>query len=540
MSLSFQNRLKISCSESSFREIRTNGGLYVDKTHEIYINLGFGKYFFIARPRRFGKSLLCSTLVEMFSGSKDLFDGLWIEKSDWKWETHPVIHFDMTFVASGNATKESLRSSMLNVIYRIAQEHDIPLNLTIEPASVFSNLVIALHKKYGQRVVVIIDEYDKPLTELIDKPDVYMQILTELKTFYGQLKPLTAHLRFVFITGVFKFARAGIFSDLNNLTDLTFSPAAGQLVGYTQEELEANFSEVIDALGVKLGKSRDEMLQILKDKYNGYHFGHEQSSALISDGIYNPFGINHTFANNDLLEKWFESGNPAALIKKLHVEECQELLYKHLVCHKDALTSSFSPATMTSLAMLYYAGYLTIGAYDPETSTLSLRFPNTEVSRAFSTRLINELVPEKLTALVYIANEITKTLRAQSFDSLQSLFNQALANIGYQLLLSREDQYQLAFFMLLNCGGLRARVEEVTQDGRIDIIIEMHTCVYILELKIDQAAVDAIGQIKNKDYARKYRHLNVPIWAIGLKLAAKQKDKDAPRNAVLELLAEQI
>lgn len=567
MSLSFRNRLEVSCSDSSFREIRTNNGFYVDKTEQIYDRLGFGKYFFLTRPRRFGKSLLCSTLKELFSGNRDLFKGLWIEQSDWKWDSHPIIHLDMTSVSSGSSSIEALRSSMLDVIYHFAQEHEISLNLTIEPARVFSNLIVALHKKYGKRVVVIIDEYDKPLTTLIDQPDAYAQTLQELKAFYGQLKSMSEHLRFVFITGVFKFAQAGIFSDLNNLTDLTFDPRVGTLLGYTQEELETNFDEGIDALAAKLGKSRDEMLGLLKDKYNGYHFGHDNDSNELSPGVYNPFGINHTFAANALLKTWFQSGNPTALIKKIRAEECQPLLHQNLVIKQEALTSSISPATITPLSMLYYAGYLTINSYDPESSLLTLVPPNIEVSQAFSNQLISELVPRQATAITTIAVAITKLLQAQSFDlsstarknpstgsgravaftpefiegsRLQDLLNQALANIGYQLLLSREDQYQLAFFMLFNSGGLRTRVEDVTQDGRIDIVIEMRHCLYIIELKIEQPAAVGIEQIKAKDYVRKFKHMNLPVWAIGIKLAGKKEDETAPRNAVLELATEII
>ncbi len=543
MALSFRNRLKISCSDSSFREIRSKDGFYVDKTKHIYDCLGFGKYFFIARPRRFGKSLLCSTLQELFSGNRELFKGLWIDQSDWTWEQYPVVKIDMTALSARGSTREIVEKKLIFALEKIAKPHDILLPKDLGIGAMLGSLIEEIKKKYNKNVAVIIDEYDKPLLDVIDDSIAFDDILGLLKSFYETLKSLSGELSFVFVTGVFKFSKAGMFSGANNFTDLTFDISSSALIGYTQDELEANFGEGIDALCHELGKNRCEMLQDLQEKYNGYRFAHKAATPIVSSGVYNSYGINHVFVANDLVEKWFESGSPAVLMKKLHAEHCKALLHGNLTVTTEELTSSTSPATITSLAMLYYAGYLTIDSYDPIMKKLSLIFPNLEVSSAFSKQLINELMPERSSALTDIAVEVTKELRAQSLDRLQDLLNQAFANYGYSVLLSQEKNYQIALFTFFATGGLRTRIEDVTQDGRIDIVIEMRHCVYIIELKVDQTSADAITQIKTKDYARKYRHLNVPIWAIGVNLAGKKqgkKGKAKQTNEVLELVGERL
>jgi len=538
--LSFIDQLKVSRTEGSFRELRTRGGLYVDKTKQIYSCVGVDKFCFLARPRRFGKTLLCSALEELFLANRDLFQGLWIDSSNWKWESYPLIKLDMTAVSRRTATGAMVDKLLCMELELIAENYEVTLPQDVDASSKLKALVLRLQKKFNKNVVVIIDEYDKPLLDVIENEQAFDEILGLFKSFYEQLKLLTGQLRFVFATGVFKFAKVGMFSGANNFVDLTFNASAGTLVGYTQEELEKYFDEGIRSLSLKLHKNSRETLGILQEKYNGYHFGYEIITSLISPGIYNSFGINNVFADNDLTEKWFESGSPSILLKKLHAENCQTILHQNLSINVEALSSTAIPNEFKSLPLLYFGGYLTINSYDSTLKQLTLDFPNSEVSNAFSRSLIREIAPNTINAIALIAAKVAQAFQEQQFASLQDLFNQALANIGYQLLLSQERQYQLAFFMLLNAGSLRARVEEVTQDGRIDISIEMRHVIYILELKINEAPEKAIAQIKTKDYARKYRHLDLPIWGIGIKLAGKAKKETSQKNAVLALFAERL
>lgn len=315
MALSLQDRLKISCSESSFREMIQKGGFYVDKTTQIYDCLGLGKYFFIARPRRFGKSLLCSTLQELFSGDREIFKGLWIDQSNWKWEQYPVIKIDMTVFAAKGSTGTMVEQKLMLTLEEIAHPYGISLPKNFGVGTMLRYLITGLRKKFDKNVAIIIDEYDKPLLDVINDSVAFEDILGVLKSFYETLKSLSGDLCFVFVTGVFKFSKAGMFSGANNFTDLTFSPSSGALLGYTQEELEANFGDGIEALGCKLGCKRNETLTMLREKYNGYRFGYSPGFTDLAVGVYNPFGINHIFTENLLLEQWFASGSPAVLMK---------------------------------------------------------------------------------------------------------------------------------------------------------------------------------------------------------------------------------
>ncbi|MBM3886345.1 hypothetical protein FJ364_00285 [Candidatus Dependentiae bacterium] len=446
----------------------------------------------------------------------------------------------MTAVARRTATGLMVDKLLCMELELIAENYEVALPQDVDASSKLKSLVLRLQKKFNQNVVVIIDEYDKPLLDVIDNDQAFDEILGLFKSFYEQLKLLTGQLRFVFATGVFKFAKVGMFSGANNFADLTFDLQSGTLLGYTQKELEEYFDEGIKNLSLKLHKSHSEIIAMLQEKYNGYHFGYDDDLKTLSNGVYNSFGINHVFAANTMIEKWFESGSPSILLRKLHAESCLAILHQNLSIEKEALSSTTTPSELAPLPLLYFGGYLTIDSYDATLKQLTLNFPNTEVSNAFARSLIREIAPNTINAIALIAAKITKSFWEQQFDQLKDLFNQALANIGYQLLLSQERQYQIAFFMLLNAGNLRTRIEEVTQDGRIDISVEMRHTIYIIELKIDEAPEKAIAQIKTKDYAKKYRHLDLPIWGIGVKLAGAPKKETSKKNAVLALLAERL
>lgn len=533
-------QLELTLGESSFKALRVAGGLYVDKTEQIYNCMKRIKYLFLARPRRFGKSLLCSTIEELFSGNRELFKGLWIDGSDWSWEQYPVIKLDMLNVTGGVVTRDSVNRELLRTLNHIAKKYDVIVPDVDEAWVLLKELIDALFAKFNKPAVVIIDEYDKPLLEVIDDKEAFNAIQALLKAFYEQLKSKSALLRLVFITGVFKFSKAGMFSGANNFTDLTFNPKAGTIVGYTQQELERYFSSGIEVLAGKTGENAKSMKMVLKERYNGYQFGYDVDSGKLSEGVYNPFGINHVFAANAMLDEWFASGNPSILLKKLHAENCRTLLDQDLAIDATDLASPSVLEQFNTLPLLYFGGYLTIESFSPSTKKLSLFWPNAEVSSAFTKQLLKELMPENSTMIKDVAIEICNNLRMQKFDRLKELFNQILACIGYKMILALERQYQLIFFMLLSAGGLKTRVEEVTQDGRIDIVVELHKLIYILELKIGDSAENAIQQIKDKDYARKYRKPGDMIWAIGIGVAGKSKDEDKPKNAVNDLVVEAL
>ena len=507
--------------QSSFADIRLQGGVYVDKTKEIYDCIGkSGKYFFLARPRRFGKSLLCSTLKEMFSGNRGLFKGLWLDGSDWSWEKHPIIHLDMSQAAGDNNNVAGFIEQMLALLKNIARAYDVPLSSSGIVGLVFSQLVVSLYEKTGKKVVVLIDEYDKPILDLCEQPEHRDALHRELSSFYAQLKPLETSLRFVLLTGVYKFSKTSIFSKLNNLTDLTFSPRAGALLGYTQKEIESCFSEEIDALAAKGASSRAEMIEKLKNKYNGYHFGVDTDTGALSPGVYNPFGLNHTFNENQMKEEWFASGSPSYLIKKIKAGNFKEIGPDGLSVDFSFLHEPNEPNNITATTLLYYAGYGTMQAFNKENGYVQLGYPNAEIAEATSKRLMALFVgagdgPDILKLAVRIAD----CFRKHQLDDFKELFNQVLAQLDYNIVLRHEKYFQTVIFLLLNSGRLRVAAEMHTNNGSMDVVIELPDQIYILELKFNEPAAKGLQQIKDKDYAKKLWVKGLPITAVGLSIA---------------------
>lgn len=528
----------ILTDKADFADIRRLGGLYVDKTKEIYNCIGKGSYFFLSRPRRFGKSLLCSTLKEMFSGNRELFKGLWLDGSDWLWQKHPIIHLSMIDMAGEQNDAVDLKIKLLNQLKKIAKPYalHVPDNMPID--MVFSNLVTDLYEKTGLGVVIIVDEYDKPILDLIGKPEAQKEVHSALRSFYGTFKALEASVRFVFLTGVYKFAKTSVFSSLNNLNDLTFDPKAGTLLGYTQEEMESYFSEEIHELAISLKISHAETLERLRDQYNGYHFGVNVNTGALSPGVYNPFGMNHTFAANQMLKKWFASGSPSFLIKKIKEGYFEEIGPSGLKIRFDTLNNSYDPDSITALSLLYYAGYATMSSFMIGPDTVKLVPPNLEVSQLISEELLNIFKTNKASDLFDIAWKIATCFRKHQFDDLKQLFNQALAQLTYQIIVSQEKYFQTVILLLLHMGKLHATAEIPTNDGRMDIVIETPSEIFIIEVKFNKSAADGLQQIKDKDYAKKFRGQGLPITAVGLSIELGAK-ADA-KNCVFDVVVEQL
>ncbi|MBM3887249.1 hypothetical protein FJ364_04945, partial [Candidatus Dependentiae bacterium] len=310
-----------------------------------------------------------------------------------------------------------------------------------------------------------------------------------------------------------------VFSSLNNLNDLTFLPKAGTLLGYTQEEVESYFSEEIDALGSSLGISRAQTLERLRDEYNGYHFGVTRNTGTLTQGVYNPFALNHTFAANDMLKKWFESGSPKYLIKKIEEGHFEEIGPIGLNTDFDMLNNSYNPEEVTALSLLYYAGYATMISFTTGRDKVRLSAPNLEVSQATSKELLNIFKKNKASNLLDIAWDIADCFRNKKFKFLKDFFNQALAQLTYQIIVSEEKYFQTVILLILQMGKLRATAEIPTNDGRMDIVIELHNAIFIVEVKFNQPAAAGLQQIKNKDYAKKFKAQSLPITAVGLSIA---------------------
>ena len=378
----------IFVSKSSFDYIMLNNGLYIDKTKEIYHNLlkAGNQYYFLVRPRRFGKSLLCSTLSNFFGGKQKevLFQDLWIGKSglwDFEKEEHPVIHLDMSKAAGTDSNVNNFKIKVRSVLGKIARSAGVKLNCASEgPIETFlQELIWSLEEKYNKPVVVIIDEYDKPILDLIDEPKEMEAVRKSLQTFYSVLKSEESNLRLVFITGLYKFTEMSMFSTLNNLIDISLKLSAGTLVGYTESEIKEYFCDHIQAFKAELKITDDDVLMNeLRERYNGYRFGLDTASGTISEPIYNPFAINYVFEALQLSDEWSVSGSASMLSKKLieHGYSYESMLTTSV----DHLKSSCRPAEMSLTSLMYYGGYATIDKYDKATNDLYLKIPNKSIN----------------------------------------------------------------------------------------------------------------------------------------------------------------
>ncbi len=519
---------KIYVTEKDFKEIRAKGGLYVDKTKYIYNLFRDDKYFFLARPRRFGKSLLCATLSELFKGNRDVFKGLWIDSSDWSWQSYPVINLDMSKVAAPTATAADTRKGIVDLLLSNAKKLGIADLVIDTPYLMFQKLIEKTKEITGKTVVIIIDEYDKPLLDVIDDTPRHIAIHKELSAFYSQLKPAEDNLRFVLITGVFKFTQTSIFSGLNNLNDITFDMSAAELVGYTEHEIRTFFAKHLAALAEKNNTSTEDMIISLRKQYNGYKFGLDIDSQQLSGGVYNPFALNYVFEKQHQTDTWFTSGSPTALIKKLAEKQFKALTPQSLTIAFNRLNESCSPDDITALSLLYYAGYVTLKQYADTKVTLD--FPNAEVAEAFVGKLLPLILEKSTSTVATITDDIRNALLNQQIDLLKDLLNDALAPASYLTFkkpnsnsataIPQENLFQIAFYYLFIGSRLKTVMEDGTIRGRIDISVELKDVVYLFEFKMDESAASAIEQIKERDYARKFRESSRKIYAVGVSISS--------------------
>ncbi len=516
---------QIATTLANFADIRRLGGVYIDKTKQIYdCMLGIDKYYFLARPRRFGKSLLCATLCELFLGNKELFKGLWIEQSDWQWETHPVIHLDMTFAAGEDNTIKKMEESIRISLNEHARKYGLLFSPAESIGTDFRNLVTQLSEKTGKGVVIIIDEYDKPILDLINKPEQRTIIHEALRSFYAPLKPLEKYIRSIFLTGVYKFTQTSIFSNLNNLLDLTFSPKAGTLVGYTQAEMKTYFSEEIDALSSELDINREQMLERLRIQYNGYHFGVNINTGQLSESVYNSYALNNVFASLQMEKKWFASGSPSFLIQKVKEGKFVNMENGPIQVEFEKLKNSCSPDSIDALSLFYYAGYATMHSCD-KNAKIRLTYPNLEVSEATARELIALFRTNQSSVLFDLAMTIAEHIRSHQFNDLKELFNQALGQLTHQIIVQKEHYFQTVILLILQMGRLRADAEVPTNNGRMDIVITLPDEIIIIELKFNEPAANGLQQILDKDYAKKFRAQGKHITPIGLSVGLGKKAK---------------
>jgi hypothetical protein len=508
-----------------FPDIRERGFVYADKTARAYeLITGSGKAFFLSRPRRFGKSLLCSTLGAIFEGRRELFGeiagrpALAISGLEWEWKKHPVIRLDLSAGNYKNGTVV-LHSTLYAEMRREAEKYGVTLDHTDQPASQFKYLIEKAHEKAGEKAVVIIDEYDSPLTGTLTMRDVHIELRDELRAFYSVLKSCDAHLRFILLTGISKFSQVSVFSALNQLSDLTLNPRYADICGLTQEELEADFGPEIDSVLESTGRSREEYTDKLRRFYNGYRFSKNPLT------VYNPFGILNHFENGgEFQQYWYRTATPTLLTDLINDRNIDLANLNNMqVGYKDFDT--FDIENLELEPLLYQTGYLTITDYDENRpNCFTLDYPNLEVRSAFSTSLAAHCLKASLRESTALCDKLTTALNGGDVDAAMEAVKLFMSKIPYDLFQKRENFFQSVVYVMFAMLGLDCRTEEKIATGRVDMVVETRDFVYCFEFKLDGTAEAALAQIDTKEYAIPWTGRGKKVFKVGVNFDFEKKN----------------
>lgn len=492
--------------KQNFENLRNEGFVYVDKSALIYKLVKEGSVYFLSRPRRFGKSLLLSTLEAYFTGKKELFKGLAIEQLEKDWFEYPVLHLDLNAEKYSNI--DELKNILSTYLRQWEEEYGSKETDNTSLSQRFRAVIRAAKLKTGRNTVVLIDEYDKPILQAIGNPALQSEFRNTLKAFYGVLKSADADLKFALLTGVTKFGKVSVFSDLNNLNDISMSPRFHNICGITDEELHTVFDSEIQLLADTNGQTKDEAYATLKRNYDGYHFSHS------TDGIYNPFSILWTLNEKRYGSYWFNTGTPTYLVELIKKADFNIEELTDYAASEDQL-NSIHVDDIDPIPVLYQSGYLTIVDYDKEFGLYTLNYPNEEVKAGF----INFLLPfyskvKEKQAQTIISKFVTYARSGKADDFMRQL-QSLMAGTPYELVKELENHYQNVMYIITKLMGLYVQAEYRTINGRIDLLIGTKEFLYIIELKFDGTAQQAMEQIKNKEYSLPFEQQNRTIIKIG-------------------------
>ena len=495
----------LTSSVYSFENLINGNFLYVDKTEYIWQMIRpANAMYFLSRPRRFGKSLTLSTLKALFEGKKELFKGYAIYDKPYDWKPYPVIHLDLN--GFDFSTPDALKSSLKRLMRETADSHHLQLTET-NPEQMFREIITKLSKE--QQVVILLDEYDKPILNNITNPEC-KQILSDLKSFYSVIKAFEGKLRFAFITGVSKFCHVSLFSDLNNLTDITMDARYATMLGYTQEELESNFSDRLNAIAGD--RDLDELKAEIKAWYNGYRF-HSSSAT-----VYNPVSLTKFFeSGGEFNNYWFSTGTPTFLlemIKKQHFD-LEEVLNTPI---SNFAFDAYEIDHLDPLTLLLQTGYLTIDSAVKRygDTAYRLRFPNLEVKGSFETYLAgycSGLMANQVKDSVY---KLADAVTAGDVDGFMKAMKVFFAKVPYDVHLKNENNFHLLFFSIFMLLGISIEAGSKTNEGRIDAVASNEDFVFVFEFKLDKTKELALDQIKDRDYFRRYMNSGKKILLVGV------------------------
>ena len=490
----------------NFEKVILGGYEYVDKTALIYELFNTGSYYFLSRPRRFGKSLLLSTLEAYAQGKKELFKGLALEKLERDWTVYPVLHMDL------NTEKYDTKASLENKLELTLKQWEGEYGYNPDEYSVatrFEGVIRRACEQTGRRVVILIDEYDKPMLQAIGNEALQNEYRSTLKAFYGALKSMDGCIRFALLTGVTKFGKVSVFSDLNNLMDISMDDRYVEICGISEKEVHAYFEEDIHALATATGLTYEETCAELKANYDGYHF---TENAV---GMYNPFSLLNTFAKKKFGSYWFETGTPTYLVEllKLHHYPIEDL--EHIVTSQPVL-DSIDTASTDPIPVIYQSGYLTIKGYNKMFENYTLGFPNREVEQGFFKFLLPNYASVSVSKSPYQIQCFVEEVMAGKVDDFFDRLKTMFADIPYELARDREVHYQNILYIIFKLMGFYVQVEYHTSRGRIDLVLQTQDYVYVMEFKLNGSADEALAQIREKGYAAPFTKDSRTVYRIGV------------------------
>lgn len=500
-----------------FESLRKDGYLYVDKTRIIHDIVSKGRYYFLSRPRRFGKSLLISTLKAYFEGKRDLFQGLAMEELEQEWRVHPVLHLDL------NSEKYDLAESLDNILESNLVKWEKLYGAEPSERSFslrFAGIISRACEKTGERVVILVDEYDKPLLQTLSNKVLQDDYRSTLKALYGVLKSMDGCIKFALLTGVTKFGKVSVFSDLNNLMDISMDHRYADICGITEKELHQYFKDDIQKLADQEGTTYDGMSELLRKNYDGYHF------APNTEGMYNPFSLLNVFAKQWLDSYWFETGTPTYLVELLQSSN-YDLNRLHGSLSTDNALNAIDIYGNDPIPVIYQSGYLTIKSYDSEFRIYTLGFPNKEVEEGFIRFLAPRYtsMPNEAESVFAIQNFI-REVRSADIDGFFTRLRSFFSDTTYEVIRLQELHYSNVLYIVFKLLGFYTQVEYHTSNGRIDLVLQTPDYIYVMEFKLNGTAEEALAQINDKGYAIPFEKDSRTIYKIGVNFSAETRNID--------------
>lgn len=505
--------MKYPIGIQDFKTVRTDGYFYADKTALMYKLIKGGQYYFLCRPRRFGKSLLVSMMEYYFKGEKELFSGLAIEQLETDWTTRPVLHLDLN--AARYTTAEDLNALLDTQLSRWEQTYGASPVEKVLPER-FKGVIQRACEKTGQKVAILIDEYDKPLLQAFGNEELKEDYHATLKAFYGVEKSMGAYIQFAFFTGVTKFSKVSVFSDLNNLADISMDKRYAEICGITEQEIRDNLDAEVVVLAQANNLSKDDCYAKLKLNYDGYHF--EAGTT----GMYNPFSLLRTLDTQAFKDYWFETGTPTILVEALKKSsyKLEDLTREEVTAD---LLGSIDRIQSNPLPLIYQSGYLTIKSYDPRFGIYQLGFPNLEVERGFTRFLVPYYTSLTIQQGPSFIASLVKEVRSGQPELFMQRLETLFADGDYQIAGDAELYFQNAVWVIFKLAGIYTEVEHHTSHGRIDMLIKTADYIYIIEFKLDKSADEALQQIEDKQYAKPFEHDGRTIYEIGVNFSSKTR-----------------